>query len=177
MINVSNAKAIVEVVAADQNCRRVIQSGLDKIIPDKLGAAGGIRNVGYWARSLVKDATDALDITHAADVWEDLDCNTIAKATVNALNKALQGGSSKLRSVKRVTSIVRDTKHGNSYEHTATLVAISNETPVVFDWHANLSINNPMIYPDVMSFHLGKNSVTFDELRAMGDKQTAAEVN
>ena len=176
MISVSGAKAIVEVVANDPTSRRKIESWLDSVVPDSWYAAGGIRNVGFWAQDLVKDhILDKVGVTDATDIWVHDECNSIADATSKAINKAKKGKSAGLRCIGNARAIIRDTSLGNNYAHTGTLITITNETPVVFDWHANLAIRNPVIYSDIKSFHLGKGGFTFEEFIARGDQQSPAE--
>lgn len=165
MISVADARSVIRIVAADKASRRKISSWLDSVLPDTLGWAGGIRNaVMEMPRDLASTALEVVGLKHPTDVWEQFECNSIAHATSRAIRRAIDTGRPEVRNVLSVATVGRDVSLGNAYEHTGTKVTVRPNTTVVFDWHATLAENNPMIYPDVRSFHLGVGGKTFEEL-------------
>lgn len=143
-LTVDQAQAIVDAVSKDPAAREQVESWL-AFLPDSWGAAGWIRNFGF---ALVNTYTGKL----AADSpWvEKRVCTGIAAAGVEAIEKSLPGGVKKVHTVDRFDPA-----------HTATQVDMNDESSYVFDWHATLNVENPMIFPSVSNWQtLKKGGVT-----------------
>jgi len=126
------AKAIVDTVARDPECNRRINSWLDPLIPDRLGIAGSVRNIGMMGANLFNPFFKGPSAEETKFV-----CVGIAEATANAINAASVPGVTKASDIDRT--------HWGTY-HVATRIELSDGTTVVFDWHANLDPHNPRIF-------------------------------
>jgi hypothetical protein len=139
------AAAIIRCVEADPECVRLINSWLRKVLPDRWGVAGGLRNLGYIAS--FQDPTDPK--------VAEMVCVGIAKATAMRIyryrGKALEG----VRGTR-----LADRKH-LGVDHTATLVEMTDNTAYVFDWHATLNASNPLIGKPA-DWQVDDNCVDFD---------------
>jgi len=132
------AGKIVEVVAADANCRKAIQPKpeLDFLNPGTAlllefsHLAGSVRNLAMMAQG--KYVGDP--------VFDERICSGIAVVTQNAIYAAIKQG--KLPDVRTAgaTHRVHRTVH-----HQATSIDMIDGSIYVFDWHATLKIQDPVI--------------------------------
>ncbi len=122
----------MDAVARDAECIRRINSWLAPLIPDRLGIAGSVRNIG-------KMGLDLFNPRYGGPTAEETKfvCVGIAEATAAAINAARVPGVVKASDVDRT--------HWGTY-HVATLIHLSSGGAVVFDWHANLELDNPRIF-------------------------------
>lgn len=120
------AQAVIDAVTKDTESRRRIDSVLS-YLPDGLGIAGSIRNIGI----MLKD-WNADDVESANHV-----CTGIADATEAAIKKAKIPEISEVGTADRVY---------RSVYHTATLIKTNDGGEYVFDWHATLNSLNPLIF-------------------------------
>ncbi|USN98079.1 MAG: hypothetical protein H6810_07770 [Phycisphaeraceae bacterium] len=128
------ADAVIRVVKNDPTSVSRVSSWLSSVMPTGLGWTGSVRNLGY-----VVTLQDPTDPTTAAKV-----CTGIAEATSTAINRAIKSDKVPLVGVKAATMIDRVSPHAGVY-HTATKVVTAEGGEAVFDWHATLEIDNPMI--------------------------------
>jgi len=152
MLTVDEAKAIVNAVASDKECKRRINSVLS-VVPSSLGISGGIRNFGmavintYSMNKFFDPSDPEIDA---------IVCTGIAEQTAKAIAKAAKTDPA-LRNVKGTNTISRVL---NGVDHTATLI-IMNTKSYVFDWHASLDVKDPQMYPGPTDFDKGTNAVTY----------------
>ncbi len=117
-------------------------SKLSDFIPTQLGWTGSVRNLLYIVTG--EDASDPEIAAHA--------CTGIAEATSAAINRAIdpknrsknRPDADRLEVVRRAATIDRVSPVVGVY-HTATLVITKEGGAAVFDWHATLEVENPMI--------------------------------
>lgn len=126
-LSVVTATRIVSAVVQDSESRKRIDSPLAKVLPDRLGVAGGVRNV--W---MILQGNDGSEPEAAK-----LSCVGIADATSEAINGAKIPG---------VASATMHDRPNTKTEHTATLVVMEDGSEYVFDWHTTLKVHEPMIY-------------------------------
>lgn len=126
----ATAQAIAKVVSSDAECIRRI-APIYNWVPASWGVAGALRNWGY-----VATGENPIDPKIANTV-----CTGIADATSTAINKAVAAG--RLAGVTTAGTIDRTGTMG--VFHTATLITLSDGTQAVFDWHATLRTDDPMI--------------------------------
>ncbi len=153
----SIAAAIVQVVAEDAECRRVIPVVSPYNFMQR--AAGGTRNLvnmtAEGTADFLVDATRFLHMQPSATkalrsrlekVGEDEACTNVADVTKRAINAAIQA--------KRIQPWVTeawtcDRSPGPNNNiiayHSATAVKTGNSKTYVFDWHATLMLRNPLI--------------------------------
>jgi hypothetical protein len=146
------AMQIVAAVRSDPECLRRIKS----VIPDLGGYAGSVRNLGY-----IFTFQDPTDPETAAKV-----CTGIAEQTMTAINNALgpidhAGRPEKGSAIPDVESANTIDRVHLSTHHTATLVSMKDGTEYVFDWHATLNVENPLIYESPERWQVDKGSVQF----------------
>ncbi len=156
MLTVSDAKAVVDTVRNDPKCRRRIESWLSTVLPDSIGLAGGLRNVGLMIRDW-----DAEKPETVAKV-----CVGIAAQTADAINSAAKSNPS-LRRIAQANDT--DRTFGGTY-HVATRVQMIDGSAYVFDWHATLNVDNPLIYPSTLDFRNSAGAVTFEAFHGFGLK-------
>ncbi len=130
----ATADAVIEVVSKDPESVSRISSWLGDVMPSSLGWTGSVRNWFY-----VFTGEDPTEPDVAAKV-----CTGIADATAAAINRAIKSEKDPLRGIRRATTIDRASPHIGVH-HTATHVLTDEGGEAVFDWHATLEIDNPMI--------------------------------
>jgi hypothetical protein len=140
MMTRADAQAVVDIVAADPESNRRIDSNIDGLIPASWGVAGGVRNAGYVALYMASFGRfgDPTDVEYADRV-----CTGIADATSKAIDKAVQNRDARVRRVRRA-GVVDRTRYGTA--HTATSVMMIDGQTHVIDWHATL-----VLAPEIMS--------------------------
>lgn len=165
----SIAAAIVDVVARDAGCQRLIPV----VSPYAVGqnAAGSLRNLtnmsmegmAWVGMRLVEVAGGTPEATrHAKDYWEKQgmgqSCTAIAAATEAAINAAVGTGDLP-RWVRGAASIARRPEPDNAVHahHDATSVTVGDGKAYVFDWHATLSLRNPLISRSAAEWRKGND--------------------
>lgn len=147
------AGKIIEIVAADANCRKAIQPmpELDFLNPGTAlllefsHLAGSVRNLAMMAQG--KYVGDP--------VFDERICSGIAVVTQNAIYAAIKRG--KLPEVRTAgaTHRVHRTIH-----HQATSIDMIDDSIYVFDWHATLKIQDPVI-SRLDDWRMGQNAVNY----------------
>ena len=143
------AGAIIKVVENDADSVKVINSWLRKVLPDRWGMAGGLRNLGY-----IMTGQDPTDPQVAAMV-----CTGIANATSRCIDRS----KSQLPGVREATIVNR--VHWGT-DHTATLIHMHDNTSYVFDWHATLNASNPLIGKPA-DWNIDDNCIDFDHFEGI----------
>lgn len=144
------ATQVVSAVRNDPECVRRIKS----VIPDLRGYAGSVRNLAY-----IFSGKDSGNPKVAAEV-----CTGIAEQTALAINNALRpldhvGRPEKGSAIPDVaTANTFDRVHHATY-HTATVVSMKDGSRYVFDWHATLNVDNPMVYESPERWQIDKGGV------------------
>ena len=140
MMTRTDAQGVVDIVAADPESNRRIDSNIDGIIPASWGIAGGLRNAGYVALYMASFGRfgDPTEVEYADRV-----CTGIADATSNAINKAVKDRDARVRRV-RSAGVVDRARYGTA--HPATSVMMVDGQTHVIDWHSTLDQKNPMMY-------------------------------
>lgn len=151
MLTVDEAKAMVKAVAADPECTRRIKSILSAV-PSGWGVSGGIRNFGM---AIVNTYSFNRFFDPSDPEIDAIVCTGIAAQTALAIAKAAKTTPA-LRNVKSTSTVSRVL---NGVDHTATLIVMTSKS-YVFDWHATLDVNDPLLYPSPADFDKGSNSVT-----------------
>lgn len=165
----SIATAIVNVVAADGECRRFIPEVSPYAIGQK--TAGSLRNLtnmtaegaawlGMKAVELAGAEPHATKM--AKDYWEkqgmDQACTNIADVTSRAINAGIQRGE--------IPAWVTEAWHASRMPqqdnavfayHSATAVKVQDGKVYVFDWHATLSLRNPLISRKLAEWERGND--------------------
>lgn len=127
------AKSIIDLVTADPECRfRVTMDygntkDFFRFIPDSFGISGSIRNI--W---MMEQQVDVTEPENAAVV-----CTGIAEATTKVINQSI----ARLTGIQKAEEISREWPAS----HTATAITTRDGSTYVFDWHATLNLQNPMI--------------------------------
>ncbi len=147
-MNKGTARTIVNTVATDPECIRRIDSWLAPLIPDSMGIAGSVRNIGMMGIDLFNPRYGGPTAEETKFV-----CVGIAEASAAAINSANIAGV--------VTASDIDRTHLGTY-HVATRIDLTSKT-VVFDWHANLELYNPRIFYSVMDWK-SDNGVLYSDL-------------
>jgi hypothetical protein len=162
------AAAIIKVVSSDPECRRRIKSPLAAVLPDNWGIAGGVRNYGFALAETYKAIAKGGFSAQPSKEQDDLVCYGIRDATIEALERAIKKAKTgdTLKSILEVTYSNRD----NPIVHTATKIVLSGKDDYVFDWHATLNIDNPLIYPSEKAFEGNTGAVTFEKFTGFGAK-------
>lgn len=137
------AGRIIEVVAADMNCRKAIEpypnlgfvNPLTGLWLEFTHTAGSVRNIPLVLKSIVtnKKPEDDPEMTRKL-------CLGISFATTKPLYTAIKQG--KLPGVHTVSTIHR--VHWG-VDHDATWIRMEDGSKYVFDWHATLKIRDPAI--------------------------------
>jgi hypothetical protein len=149
MLSQATAQKIVATVKADAESVRRIDSWVKKVVPDHWGAAGGIRNLGY-----LLSFQDPSDPSVAAKV-----CYGIAMAT----SSRIEASKGHIREIRRAG--LADRAH-RGVEHVGTLVEMHDGTTYVFDWHATLNADDPLI-SRVQDWKEDRNSVLYSQFRGL----------
>ena len=156
MLTTADAKAIAAVVAADPEASKRIDSNIDGIIPASWGISGGIRNAGYVALGMVS-------LGYYGDPSEkefaDRVCTGISDAAAAAINSAVAAKDARLRNVLSASAISRVHR---SVDHTATRIQMVDKQEHVFDWHATLDADNPMMYRSVSDWMKDANGIALE---------------
>lgn len=150
MLTRGEADDICAVVAADPECRHRISSVLS-FIPSSWGIAGGIRNTGYIALELGSGAR-LFDVTSPEGAA--MVCVGIAEQTARALRRQI-GCRAALMRLGDAGTIDRELR---GVAHTATLLQFASSR-YVFDWHATLDLDDPIIHPSVNAFRHGLGGI------------------
>jgi hypothetical protein len=145
MLSKQTAQKIVTSVKSDSECVRRIDSWVKKVVPDQWGIAGGVRNLGY-----LLSFQDPSDPAVAAKV-----CYGIAMAT----SARIEASKGRIREVRRAGLI--DRAH-RGIEHVGTHVEMQDGTSYVFDWHATLNVEDPLI-SRALDWKEDRNSVLYSQ--------------
>lgn len=137
------ASKIIQVIAADVECRKAIQPNptLDLLftVPALLfeftQTAGSVRNIPLVLKSILQNKKPEDD----AEMTKLL-CIGIVAATVKPLISAVRQG--KLPGVHTAGGIPR--VHWGVH-HAATWIRMEDDSEYVFDWHATLKVYDPAI--------------------------------
>jgi hypothetical protein len=145
------AALIVAAVEKDKESKRVMPR-TGSVLPKSWGVSGGIRNILIMGPGLFNPFNQGPTTEEEAFV-----CTGIADITSAAINAAGIGA------VKRASPISRGSHTGVSVEHTATRIDLGSGRSFVFDWHATLDRDNPLIYASPADFEQGRKAVPFKE--------------
>jgi hypothetical protein len=154
-LSIATATWIVDCVRSDSDCLRQIQSVLTHVFPESWGITGGVRNLGFMA---------ALKSPQVADPYI---CTGIADVTAAAIEKRLKeppgrGDIQSVMTIGRRPPMLTIGKHEfMPVDHAATLIQMSDGSKYVFDWHATLNVNDPMMYPSKNDFMRNRHSIPF----------------
>jgi hypothetical protein len=149
-LNKANAKLIVDAVKSDPAAIAQINS-LFRILP--AGWAGGTRNFFL----MIKD-WDAED-----EETVKLVCVGIADVTERVINRLIQKnqGNPDYPFVRAETV----TTNSRAVYHVATGVKMKNGNTYVFDWHATLDVEDPLIFRTVYDWDLKIGGSTFSNFK------------
>ncbi len=166
----SVASAIVKVVSDSSECRRFIPEVSPYAIGQK--AAGSLRNltnmtaegISWLGTQVVEGLGGKPDLTKVAkDYWEqqgyDQACTNIADVTERAINAGIRQGSIP-QWVTLAWHASRSPSKDNAVfaHHSATAVKVQDGKTYVFDWHATLSLRNPLISRSLAEWERGNDS-------------------
>jgi hypothetical protein len=159
VLTVEQAKSVAAVVAIDPEASNRIDSDIDSLVPASWGIAGGLRNAGYVALGMVSLGKygDPTDAEYANRV-----CTGISDAASAAINKAVGRKDARLRTIKSAVPISRVL---NGTDHTAVQVDVLDGQQHVFDWHATLDAENPMIFASPAKWIRGEGGIPLKEFR------------
>jgi len=153
MLKVTEAQNITTVVAKDAESKKRIDSNIDEIIPASWGIAGGLRNAGYVALGMVT-------LGYYADPSEpefaNRVCTGISDGASEALNRAVKA---KVASVRRLSGATPIDRMLNGVAHTAVQLTMDDRQKHVFDWHATLDAENPMLFKSPAQWIKGEGGV------------------
>ena len=136
------AAKIVEVVGKDATCKARINSSFGSL-PAAWGVSGGLRNISIMGLDLFNPWSEGPSSDESKLV-----CTGIADATCKAINNA------KIPYVKLAAEVTRT----EGVYHVASGVTLQSGKTYVFDWHATLMIDNPLIYPSPKDFKKGSGA-------------------
>lgn len=165
----SLASAIVKVVENDSECRRFIP----EVSPFAIGqkAAGSLRNLtNMTAEGMAWLGVRAVEIVGgephvtkvAKDYWEkqgiDQACTNIADVTERAINTGIRQGLIPpwATSAWHASRVPSPDNNVIAY-HSATAVQVQDGKTYVFDWHATLSLRNPLISRSLKEWERGND--------------------
>tara|TARA_B100001105_G_scaffold108244_2_gene86747 strand:- start:957 stop:1508 length:552 start_codon:yes stop_codon:yes gene_type:complete len=153
MLTVEEAENLTSVVAKDPEASKRIDSGIDNFLPAAWGVAGGLRNAGYVALGMVSFGAwgDPTEPAYANRV-----CTGISDAASAALNVAVSKKEARVRRLKGAAPISRVL---NGVDHTAVQVSVDDGQQHVFDWHATLDADNPMLFRSPADWVRAKDGV------------------
>lgn len=159
MLTVDQASSITGVVATDPEASKRIDSNLDALIPAGWGIAGGLRNAGYVALGMVTFGKygDPTEPEYANRV-----CTGISDAASSALNRAVAQQDARVRNLKGAAPISRVL---NGTDHTAVQVEMRDGQKHVFDWHATLDAENPLLFRSPALWVKGEAGTPLKEFR------------
>ncbi len=136
------ARQIIEVVAADAECRKAIQPNpiLDLLNPasgllEFTHLAGSVRNIPLVLKNILQNKKPEDD----AEMTKLL-CIGIVVATVKPLVTAIR--QKRLPGVFTASAVSR--VHWG-VDHTATWIRMEDKSEYAFDWHATLKVSDPAI--------------------------------
>jgi len=152
VLTVDEAKSIAKIVSNDPEASKRIDSNIDGIIPASWGIAGGVRNAGYVALGMLTFGKYA-DPTEPE--FANRVCTGISDAASNAISKYI-GKKPELRNVASVNPISRIL---NGVDHTAVQIAMQDGQLHVFDWHATLDADNPLIFQSPSAWLKGAGGI------------------
>ena len=159
MLNHTDAKAIAARVAADPEASKRINSNIDAVIPASWGMAGGLRNAGYVVLGMATGYRmgDPTEPEYANRV-----CTGISDAAVAAINAGVNSRLAPLRRVRQALQVDRDL---DGTAHTAVRVEMIDGQCHVFDWHATLDADNPMLFKSVAGWLAGRGGTPLDDFK------------
>lgn len=159
MLNRTEAQAIAALIAADPEASKRIDSNIEAVIPASWGLAGGLRNAGYVALGMLSlgRLADPSEPEYANRV-----CTGISDAAVAAIHAAVKSRQAALRRVREAQQVDRDL-HGVA--HTAVRVEMIDGQFHVFDWHATLDADNPMLFKSVAGWLGGQGGTTLADFK------------
>ena len=158
------AQAIINVVAADTNCVKIINSGNPLVrwqlfgIPTP-GLHGQLRNMSNIMGD-IKDAIQTLNIIPGQSVeFSTQTENEMCIGIQNAVVTAFLNSKSKLPFVNKVGNHRNKASEG----HYQPIFTLSDGSQYIFDWWMTLRVYNPIIWhpkdweqwPDPHIYHLG----------------------
>ncbi len=150
------AAAIIDVVAADPSCRRIIPEVSVYAFGQKL--AGGLRNMtneslyflALFDRKVIEfvgaKPVDTLNAEKYLDQKQmDEACTAVGQATDRAISAAI-AAQTLPRWVTESRAVDRNPKPGTwGTHHTATSVKVMDGKQYVFDWQSTLMLRDPLI--------------------------------
>jgi len=159
MLTIEEATNIATVVSNDPEASKRIDSNIDGLIPASWGISGGLRNAGYVAMGMVTlgNYADPSEPEFANRV-----CTGISDAASAALNRSVAIGNARLQSIKSAVPISRLL---SGVDHTAVQVEMQDGQKHVFDWHATLDADNPMVFQSPAKWLKGEGGVPLKEFR------------
>lgn len=159
MLSTAQAKQITQVVASDPEASKRIDSDIDGLVPASWGIAGGLRNAGYVALGMVTLGKygDPTEPEFANRV-----CTGISDAASNALNRAVAAKDARVRTLKLASPVSRVL---DGVDHTAVQLQMQDGQQHVFDWHATLDADNPMLFQSPAKWIKGKDGLPLSEFK------------
>ncbi len=145
------AASIVAAVVKDKESQRVMPP-TGSILPKAWGVSGGIRNILIMGPNLFNPF-----YAGPTSEEESLVCTGISDITAAAIKAARISG------VRNAEPVSRGKATGVKVEHTATRVELTSGRSFVFDWHATLDRDNPLIHASVADFEKARKAVPFKE--------------
>lgn len=136
-------QAIVDIVAADAECRRRISSVIGKILPDALTFSGDVRDLVLGTKVWLTPGASINDPENAMFF-----CSGIADAAVKAINNGRRWNpySQILSRVLTVERIDRMPQRPRVKDwHSGVLVKTVDGGEYVFDWWKTQDIRNPFV--------------------------------
>ncbi len=161
------ADKIVTAVRNDPECRRLLTGTTAFRFFAPIGHAGTARNftnaflislvqIKGWVQS---EAVSRRNVNDQTDKGDAEACTGIATATARILNKLAQKpGFEFLVGAGPQDRLPSDPM--NDF-HTATQVTVVPGKTYVFDWHATLSLDCPLIFPSPTAFKAGRPVVRY----------------
>lgn len=126
-LNNLTATRIVLAVTVSSESRKRIDSPLAKVLPNRLGVSGSVRNIG-----MIFLGYDGSEPTASK-----LSCVGISDSTSTDITAA---------KIEGVKSALPHDRPNARVAHTATLVAMADGSEYVFDWHSTLQSIDPTIF-------------------------------
>lgn len=153
MLGRAETDEIAAVVAKDPEASKRTDSNLNAVLPASWGVAGGFRNAGYVALGMVTLGRlgDPTEPEYANRV-----CTGISDASSNALNAAVTKRDARVRNIVQTVPISRVL---DGVDHTAVQLVMRDGQKHVFDWHATLEAENPLLFQTPVSWVKGSGGV------------------
>jgi hypothetical protein len=155
----SIAAGIVDVVAQDAECRKLIPVVSGWSVGQR--AAGSLRNfTNMTAQALAWVGSKTSAGEYARDYWErkgdEQACDKIAVATANAISEGIRRGKLP-KWVSRSFDVSRKPLPDNQVAayHSATGVEVGHGRVYVFDWHGPLTLRCPLISRSLAEWERG----------------------